>query len=153
MKHCLIIVLMTLLLGGCAPKLQTRYVPIATNTVARERIEQVPVSPDSAMLQALFECDSNNAVIMSRYNEIKTTGMQSSLEFSQGRIIYKTNTVHDTINVTVHDTIIDRQTPIEVEGPTQYINKLEWWQEALMWAGVVTLIQLALIILSSIKPK
>ena len=39
--------------------------------IATERLVPVYLSPDSALLTALFECDSSNQVVMKAYNELK----------------------------------------------------------------------------------
>ena len=59
-----------------------------------ERLVPVYLPPDSALLTALFECDSNNRVILKAYDELKSQGMNSHLTFEDGRLDYNLETVH-----------------------------------------------------------
>lgn len=54
--------------------------------------------------------------------------------------------VHDSIFI--NDTI---RVPVIVPGETIYINKLAWWQTALIWTGAITLILIIAIVAYKIK--
>lgn len=101
--------------------------------IVTERLVPVYLSPDSALLTALFECDSSNQVIMKTYNELKSTGVESSLSFDNGKLDYKANAKHDTIYIPAKDSIIYVSTP--VPGDMVYINQLTWWQQTWIYAG------------------
>jgi hypothetical protein len=105
--------------------------------IATERLVPVYLSPDSALLSALFECDSNNKVVMKAYNELKSAGVESSLSFDNGKLDYKANTKHDTIYIPAKDSIIYVPTPVPtpVPGETVYVNRLTWWQQTEIYAG------------------
>lgn len=96
--------------------------------IVTERLVPVYLSPDSALLTALFECDSSNQVVMKAYNELKSAGVESSLSFDNGKLDYKANAKHDTIYIPAKDSII--YVPKYVPGETVYINRLTWWQQA-----------------------
>jgi hypothetical protein len=93
----------------------------------------VPVylSPDSALLTALFECDSNNRVIIKAYDELKSAGVESSLSFDNGKLDYKAEAKHDTIYIPAKDSII--YVPVEVPG--EPVNHLTWWQHTWIYIG------------------
>ncbi len=104
-----------------------------------ERLVPVYLPADSALLTALFECDSNNQVILKAYDELKSQGMNSHLTFENGRLDYDLETVHDTVYLPAKDSIIYVPQPVEVE-----VNRLTWWQETWMRIGKISLSILAL---------
>lgn len=104
-----------------------------------ERLVPVYLPPDSALLTALFECDSNNRVILKAYDELKSQGMNSRLTFEDGRLDYDLETVHDTVYLPVKDSIVYVPQPVEVE-----VNRLTWWQETWMRIGKFSLSILAI---------
>lgn len=104
-----------------------------------ERLVPVYLPADSALLTALFECDSNNRVILKAYDELKSQGMNSHLTFENGRLDYDLEAVHDTVYLPAKDSIIYVPQPVEVE-----VNRLTWWQETWMRIGKISLSILAL---------
>ena len=104
--------------------------------VARERLVPVYLSPDSALLTALFECDSNSRVILKAYDELKSQSMDSRLSFEDGRLDYNLEIVHDTIYLPAKDSII--YVPQEVETIKE-VNRLTWWQETWTRIGKISL--------------
>ncbi len=103
------------------------------DNLVTERLVPVYLSPDSALLTALFECDSNNQVVMKAYNELKSAGVESNLSFDNGKLDYKANAKRDTIYIPAKDSII--YVPLPVPGDTVYINRLTWWQQTWIYMG------------------
>ena len=64
--------------------------------VVRERLVPVYLSPDSALLTALFECDSTGRVLMQEVDELKGKTMETDLSFKDGKLDYKAKAVPDT---------------------------------------------------------
>ena len=125
----LTLILLALFVMSCGGLKNAKGTPVnPPDNIAMERLVPVYLSPDSALLTALFECDSNNQVIMKAYNELKSAGVESSLSFDNGKLDYKANAKHDTIYIPAKDSIIYVPTP--VPGETVYINRLTWWQQA-----------------------
>lgn len=91
-------------------------------------------------MTALFECDSNNRVILKAYDELKSANMESGLRFKDGRLDYGARTKPDTVYLPAKDSIIyvPREVPVEVE-----VNRLTWWQETWMRTGKISLSILA----------
>lgn len=91
-------------------------------------------------MTALFECDSNNRVILKAYDELKSANMESDLRFKDGRLDYGARTKPDTVYLPAKDSIIyvPREVPVEVE-----VNRLTWWQETWMRTGKISLSLLA----------
>lgn len=106
------------------------------DSIVTERLVPVSVAPDSALLSAIFECDSNNQVILRAYNELKSAGTQSDLSFKDGKLDYGTITAHDTVYIPA-PTIYK---PVPVPAPTEYINHLTWWQKTSMYLGWIFLL-------------
>lgn len=102
------------------------------DNVVRERVVKVPVPADSALLSALFECDSNNRVILKAYNELKSRNVESRLSFEDGRLDYSATAARDTVYIPAEDSIVYVPQYVEVE-----VNRLTWKQETWMRAGKV----------------
>lgn len=109
--------------------------------VVRERLVPVYLSPDSALLTALFECDSTGRVLMQEVDELKGKTMETDLSFKDGKLDYKAKAVPDTVYVPGKDSIIYISQPVEVE-----VNHLTWWQETWMRIGKISISILALLL-------
>lgn len=102
--------------------------------VVKERLVPVYISPDSTLLTALFECDSNKQVILRQMEELKGKSMESNLSFKDGRLDYKAKANPDTLYLPGKDSIIYVPQPVEVKVE---LNRLTWWQETWIRAGKV----------------
>lgn len=102
--------------------------------VVKERLVPVYISPDSTLLTALFECDSNKQVILRQMEELKGKSMESNLSFKDGRLDYKAKANPDTLYLPGKDSIIYVPQPVEVKVE---VNRLTWWQETWIRAGKV----------------
>lgn len=143
-----IIALMSLLalcaLNCCSTPKNAKGTPASLpGNLVTERLVPVYLPPDSALLTALFECDSNNRVILKAYDELKSAGMNSHLTFEDGRLDYDLEAVHDTVYLPAKDSIIYVPQPVEV---IKEVNRLTWWQETWMWIGKISLSLLALLL-------
>ena len=138
------ITVLMLLLALCVlscrgPKNASRAPVNLPGNLVTERLVPVYLPADSALLTALFECDSNNRVILKAYDELKSQGMNRHLTFENGRLDYDLEAVHDTVYLPAKDSIIYVPQPVEVE-----VNRLTWWQETWMRIGKISLSVLAL---------
>lgn len=111
--------------------------------VVRDRLVPVYLSPDSALLTALFECDSTGRVLMRQVEELKGKGMETGLSFQDGRLDYTAKHVPDTVYVPGKDSIIYVPQEVKVEVET---NRLTWWQETWMRIGKISISILALLL-------
>lgn len=107
--------------------------------IVRDRLIQVSLPPDSALLTALFECDSTSGVILKGYSEKKSSKVESVLSFKDGRLDYTAKVRQDTVFLAAKDSIIYIPQPVEVE-----VNRLTWWQETWLRLGKISLSLLAL---------
>lgn len=67
----------------------THASPPVPDPVVRDRLVPVYLSPDSALLTALFECDSTGRVLMRQVEELKGKVMETDLSFKDGKLDYK----------------------------------------------------------------
>ena len=112
------------------------------DNVVRERLVPVYLPPDSALLTALFECDSNNRVIMKAFNELKSRDVSSNLTFDDGKLDYQAAVHPDTVYLPSKDSLI--YVPKEVPV---YVNRLTWWQE--FWIRLGKFLAVAILLLVS----
>ena len=98
--------------------------------VVRYRLVPVYLSPDSALLTALFECDSANRVVLRQLDEWKGKSVETGWTFEDGRLDYRAKTVRDTVHVPAKDSIVYVPQAVEVE-----VNRLTWWQETWVRVG------------------
>ncbi|MFV0378353.1 MAG: hypothetical protein ACK5JD_13750 [Mangrovibacterium sp.] len=143
MKRTIDIMLFFLVvLVGCkSAQVPVQQVPIQYKERIVERLVPVQVPADSASVQALFECDSLNQVIMLELNEAKSKGVQSGTSFQNGNFKYTLKTVHDTVYVQAKDSIVYREVPVKVPVPYE-VNKLTWLQKVYIRAGQLLFILL-----------
>lgn len=131
-----IILLLAIALASCNKHALPRQIPVLSTELVHERLVAVPVPADSALLTALFACDSLNNVYLLQISDQMGKSIEGHVNFENNRLIYKTIYRHDTIHVPVTDTIRKEGVPYLVEVPVE-VNRLKWWQEALVWAGSV----------------
>ncbi|KAA6336272.1 hypothetical protein EZS27_015559 [termite gut metagenome] len=110
--------------------------------VVTERLVPVYLSPDSAMLYALLECDSDKQVVLKEYYELKSQSVQSDFSFENGGVVYKTKTVHDTIYLRARDRIVYKPVPV----PGEKVNYLTFWQQFWIYAGRLLLAALVVVL-------
>ncbi len=111
-----------------------------------ERLVPIEMPGDSSAIQALFECDSLNNVIMKELTEEKTKRVESKVSFSDGLLSYKTIVKRDKAYLPSKDSIVYQEVPVEVPVPVE-VNKLTKWQKMQINAGrlFLTLLVAALI--------
>jgi len=135
---------------SCNRHSMPQQVPVKSTEKIRERLIPVPVPGDSSLLIALFACDSLNNVYLKLISEQKGESIESSASFENGLLKYKTVINHDTLYIPVTDTLYITYVPITIEEPVE-TNKLSWWQNLLVWCGVLLLLWMAFKIISYIK--
>lgn len=129
-----LLVSLTLLASCKSAQVPVQQVPIQYKERVVERLVPIQIPADSASVQALFECDSLNRVIMLELNESKSKGVQSGASFRNGNFKYIFKTVHDTIYIPAKDSIIYQEIAVEVPVPYE-VNKLTWEQRISIRAG------------------
>lgn len=143
MKYILFI-LMIVSLAACR---MLKYVPVETKTEIRERIVEVPVPADSSSIVALLECDSLNRVYIKRLSEKQTSNVTQSIKLKDNMLSVAFKSDPKDVKAIVKDSLVYKEVPYPVPGPTKYVYKMYWWQEMLMYIGILALIALLLIII------
>ncbi|MEG2479510.1 MAG: hypothetical protein RSA50_04505, partial [Mucinivorans sp.] len=104
---------------------RTIYTPVHTT----ERIVDtlVRVEPDSSLLRALMECDSNNQVVMRSLDVVKGATAHSQATFHQGQLEVQTRWRTQYIDRVreVRDTVVVVQNR-DVVRPVRHIPTLFW---------------------------
>lgn len=147
MKIKLVAILTILVLVGC--KSQSHLIQVPVKTVERRVTTLVPfqIHGDSATLQAYFECDSLNNVLMKEINEGKSKNISTEHSFKNGSLNYKAKTQPDTMWLTSDTIYTEKQVPFEVEVPVVEV-KMSGFQRLFFIIGLVaTGIILAFIVL------
>ena len=76
-------------------------------------------------MQAKFECDSTNNVLLKQLTESKS-GMNTGYEFSNGTLEYSAHKQLDTIWLPSDSIIIERDIPVMVEVPVIEYRQTKW---------------------------
>lgn len=125
-----VLLLPLLLLGlascGTPQKLPVTEVPIQYKEKIVERLVPVEIPADSAIIAALFACDSTNQVYLKELSE-KKSGGQSNSAFKDGKLTYKLIIRHDTVFVQAKDSIIYKEIPVKIPVEVR-VNFLTKWQ-------------------------
>lgn len=131
----IIILLIALLSISCASKHEVKQVPVKTEITYVEKLVPVELPADSSAVIALFKCDSTNNVILQQLEESKSKRVVTNYSLRDGRFIYKTITIRDTVFLPSKELVITEQKPVIIEKTT-IENKLKLWQKILIWFGV-----------------
>ena len=99
-------------------------------TVERRVTTLVPflIPGDSVTMQAYFECDSLNNVLLKEMSEQKGRRMNTDIDFKDGKLNYKAELKPDTVYLPQDSVIVDREVPVIVKVPVE-TNRLTSWQE------------------------
>lgn len=114
-----------------------------TEVIVRERLVPVQVPADSSLVQALLECDSNYKIVIKQLSITPGNTLATALQQHSDSIVVKTVSVPYPIYIRARDSIIEREVKVEVPVPVE-VNKLSWWQKALIRVGALALVALIL---------
>lgn len=136
---------------GCCPKLYphktetTEHVVTITETI---RDTVIRVQPDSSIVQALIKCDSTDQARLEEIRTLKESArVQQTLNLKDNKLtamavvdslgIYLTYKERhkEEQKVQVVETVIEKE-----------VNVLKWWQKALMWVGITSLVSIAILV-------
>ena len=129
-KRHFITILAILLIAGCKSKQRIATMPPAKH-IERTTTKLNPfyIPADSTTLQAYFECDSLNKVLLKRISESKTARMESEIDFKDGRLSYRAKAQPDTVYLPSDSVFIEKEIPYPVE-----VEKIEFRQTKLQRA-------------------
>lgn len=145
--------LVIILIVSCKVQKPIKEIPVQYREVITTRLVPVINPQDSANITALFYCDSTNNVILKELSEVKSKNVNSQSSYNNGRLSHKFVTKHDTVYVTVTDTVKSKDIPVIVNVPFE-VNKITGWQWFQIYSGRTALILLLLFIgWKTLKPK
>lgn len=141
------------LIVGCKARQPTYNLPPVRHT-QRTVTKLVPfyVPADSTALQAYFECDSLNNVLLKWMNENKTSRMDSNFDFDGSLLSYNAKAQPDTLYLPSDTVFIEVNEPYPVE-----VEKIEyqqtWWQRIFYMIGIIASTAVAVWVITKIGMK
>lgn len=152
MKRIIRLIVILTIVQGCCPKLYPHKAEKLEHTVTiTETIRDtiIQVQPDSSIVQALIRCDSTGRA---RLEEIRTfkesSRVKQTLALEDNKLTAKTVVDSVEIFLTYKERYREEQKIQVVETVTEKeINVLKWWQKALMWVGIISIVLSALSII------
>lgn len=139
-----LIILLTSAIWSCR---SFKYVPVesGTDSVVIEKLVEVPLSPDSATIRALMECDENGKVILRWLDIANSKNAQAQLTIdSLGNLLAKMKTKPDTVYLLSKTVTVEKKVPVVVEVE----KELTRWQQFRMDVGGWAIGALVILILA-----
>ena len=127
MKNLFLFLLIVPVLLGCRSSKEITTVPVKTVERITERLVPVEIPVDSAILTALFYCDSLNRVRLAEIDELKSRRVNTELKFDSGKLSYKARAAPDTVYLPSKSVEVEREiaVPVEVSKTVYRQTKLQ----------------------------
>lgn len=125
------IIVLTSVIWSCR---SVKYVPVEgkTDSVVVEKLVEVQLPPDSAIIRALLECDENGKVILNWLDVTNSKNAQAQLTIdSLGNLLAKMNTQPDTVYLPSKEVTITKKEKV----PYPVEKELTKWQQFRMDFG------------------
>lgn len=137
-----IFILSAIVLISCKVKQPVIQVPI--KTLERKITTLVPfyIQGDSALLRAVFECDSMNNVLLKGFKDSKGGNVNTDLNFKDGALDYRADFKPDTVYLPSDTIYTEKEIPVLVEVPKVEYRQTSW-QIFLGWTGKIALLLIA----------
>ena len=131
-----------------------KYVPVESNadSVVVEKLVEVQLPPDSAIIRALLECDENGKVVLDWLDIANSKNAQAQLTIdSLGNLLAKMKIQPDTVYLPSKEVTVTK----EVQVPYPIEKELTRWQQFRMdfggWAMCIVVISILILIVYKIK--
>ena len=149
MQRLIILILSVLLFTSCMTRRKCQQYCDAmnrshitdTNTyVEKVRDTTIVVPPDSAIIQALFECDSIGQIHIKELHELKSKGLETKVEYGNNTVYLYMRTDENKIRLKYLDIFKGRiltktvVNTVEVKRP---INKFFLWASISGWGIII----------------
>ena len=152
MKRTIRLIVILTIVQGCCPKLyphkseSTEY-SVVVSEIIRDTIIQV--EPDSSIIQALIKCDSTGQARLEEIRTLKESArIQQTLALKDNKLTAKAVVDSMGIFLTYKERYQEKQKRQTIETVIEKeINVLKWWQKALMWVGIISIVLSALSII------
>lgn len=105
-----------------------KYVPVESNadSVVVEKLVEVQLPPDSAIIRALLECDENGKVVLNWLDIANSKNAQAQITIdSIGNLLAKMKTLRDTVFLPSKEVTVTK----EVKVPYLVEKELTKWQK------------------------
>lgn len=103
MKRFLLFLILIISLIGCRTSKQVEKPPVLKDSIRIvEKLIPVQLPSDSSFIEAYFQCDSTNRVIMKELRDEKSKHVNTSFGFIPGKtakLTYKAKTQPDTVYI------------------------------------------------------
>ena len=145
MKRIIIAIVILLTFCGCCPKLyphkteNTEHTVVVTETTKDTVIQ---VQPDSSIIQALIRCDSTGRARLEEIRTLKESArIQQALVLKDNRLMAKAIVDSMGIYLTYKERHKEERQVQTIETVIEKdVNVLKWWQKALIWMGMFSMI-------------
>jgi len=146
-----IILLSALAVTSCCPKLyphkeeKTEHTITVIETI---RDTVIQIHPDSSIVQALIRCDSTGRARLEEIRTLKESArVRQTLALKDNRLTAKAIVDSMGIYLTYKERYREEQKVQVVETVIEKeVNVLKWWQKALIWIGMLSMIFLAIMV-------
>jgi len=111
-------------------------------TIVRDTTIPVYLSPDSALFEALLECDSSGNVLLTSLNSEVTKRLMAEFTLQQNKLSYKVRRDIDTLYITqkhYYKETIKVQTPTVPKEP-----EIPWWAKFVAFSNLFILVFLVI---------
>ena len=130
--------LMAVIMSGCksAKPMASVTTELRYDSVLIEKLVPVYLSPDSAKIRALLECDKNGKVLLKWFDAEHSKRM--SLKFkvdSLGNLLADIRTNPDTVYIPSKTQKVSKNASSIKTVPYEVEKKLSWFQVFLLWSG------------------
>lgn len=136
---------------GCCPKLYPYNAENTEHTVTVTEIIKdtvIQIQPDSSIVQALIKCDSTGQARLEEIRNLKESArVQQTLNLKDNKLTAKAVVDSMGIYFTYKERYREEQKAHVVETVIEKeVNVLKWWQKALMWIGITSLVSIAILV-------
>ncbi len=138
---------------GCRTAKDTSSVTMNDSVYVEKLVPVYIQNPaDSSLLDAYFKCDSLGNVYIAQITDLKSKGIQTSLNFNKGNLIYKTNKPADSIlTYTINkETKINNQLTTTI---TKTVTQMSSFEKVFFWIGLIGTVLLLVFLGIKIKGR
>ena len=151
MKRIIRLIVILTIVQGCCPKLypyRTENIDHTVITTETVRDTVIQIQPDSSIVQALIKCDSTGRARLEEIRTLKESArVQQALALKDNWLTAKTVVDSMGIYLTFKERHKEEQHVQTIETVIEKeVNVLKWWQKALMWLGIFSMIFLLITI-------
>lgn len=151
MKKLVFVLLFFSFIVGCKTKKEIVYERSDSLVyIEKLRFDTIITPADSSWLKAFFKCDSLGNVYISELLDLKSKGVGTSVNFSNGVLSYETKRDEKKNAVPCIDSYTDKKTK-EIINTTKIIVKMSFFQKVFFWIGLISVIVFSVILYFKIK--